>query len=94
MGDYGIKKHCWNLKWNRNKINKDSFSFFFIFKMCQNARLAIQQNPIKVIKKKKKKKSTENHTFFLIALVLIKWPLFQGCFESYEWRKKKILQRQ
>ena len=66
MGDCRVKKR-WNLSQKQNDINKDSFFFFFIFKMCKIARLEIQRNPINQNYqriKTKKKKSKENNTFF------------------------------
>ena len=47
--------------------------FFPSSKYVKIAQLAIQQNPInQSYQRLKKKESKENHTFFVIALVLMK----------------------
>ena len=55
-------------------MNKDSLLIFLLLNMSKS--LDLQYNGIRLIKvinqRLKKKESKENHTFFLIALVLMK----------------------
>ena len=64
------------------KLTKTPYSFF-----------CLQYNGIRLIKvirlKKKKKESKESHTFFLIALVLMKQAIFQSCLASFQCQDEK-----
>ena len=78
--------------YNKNGTKLTKIPYSFLFRLQSVSKLLDQQHNrtllIKVIKQSKRKKEKENHTFFLIVLVLVKQTFFRVALSPFSVQTK------